>query len=126
MDDYTIFDGTGLPVQVVRCPESDLALYRDLLGAVDVVRGQHLGRKLVDGQLIDADVRAPERVAADMRLSRDAALRESDVLALRALEALLPPDLAAYRQALRDYPSVAGSGAPLPAPPSRAGRSSAH
>lgn len=55
-----------------------------------------------------ADPRNADQIRADalakLRLRRDQDLIESDVLALKALEALLPPELQAYRQALRDLP----------------------
>lgn len=43
---------------------------------------------------------------AKLRLRRNLDLQESDAWALKALEELLPPDLRAYRQALRDLPST--------------------
>lgn len=56
------------------------------------------------------DRRTPEDIRAEalegLRLRRNRALEESDVLALKALEALLPPALQAYRQALRDLPGT--------------------
>lgn len=56
------------------------------------------------------DPRDADQIRADalarLRLRRERELAESDVLALRALEALLPPALQAYRQALRDLPAA--------------------
>lgn len=75
-------------------------------------------------------VGAPTRAALmqQLRAERDARLAASDVLALRALEALLPAELQAYRQAMRDAPQVAEAAADvsplavvLPAPPDLAG-----
>lgn len=79
----------------------------------------------------DADdwVGTPTRAALmqQLRAERDARLAASDVLALRALESLLPADLRAYRQALRDVPQVAEAAADvsplavvLPDPPDTA------
>ena len=50
---------------------------------------------------------ARDAALAALRSRRDAALSASDVMALRALEALLPPALQAYRKALRDLPATA-------------------
>ena len=61
----------------------------------------------------DADdwVGVPTRAALmqGLRAARDERLAASDVLALRALESLLPAELRAYRQALRDVPQAAES-----------------
>lgn len=57
------------------------------------------------------DPRTPDQIAADrltaVRRARDSALAETDIDALRYLDALLPEPLRARRQALRDIPAAA-------------------
>lgn len=72
------------------------------------------------------DPRTPAQIrqqAMDaLRRRRDQALGRSDVVALRSLEALLPPAVRAWRQALRDLPeAVADPLAPVELPPEPAG-----
>lgn len=117
---HTIFDADGLPLQQVLCTDDDLTLYLARFPGASARPGSHLACRLVRGDLVAADVRTPERAMADLRQARDAALKASDVLALRSLEALLPPALQAYREELRALPSVVVdpfSPVDLPVPP---------
>jgi Phage tail assembly chaperone protein len=104
---YTFFDSTGYPIQHGSCTPDEVAACAAHLGSQHVVEGQHLDCRLVNGAPVQSDPRPPDRAVADLRMARDAALRQSDVLALRALESLLPDGLRQYRQALRDLPAAA-------------------
>lgn len=58
----------------------------------------------------------------DLRQKRDQELARSDLVALRSLEALLPPAVRAWRKALRDLPeTVSDPLAPIELPPEPAG-----
>lgn len=72
------------------------------------------------------DPRTPDQIrqqAMDaLRRRRDQELSRSDLVALRSLEALLPPAVRAWRKALRDLPeTVSDPLAPIELPPEPAG-----
>jgi Phage tail assembly chaperone protein len=103
---YTFFGPDGLPIQQAACTDDEAAVHAEHLGAAHAISGSHLQCRLVDGVPVPSDPRSQDRALADLRMARDAALRESDVLALRELESSLSPGLQAYREALRNLPAT--------------------
>lgn len=88
-------------------------------GTEHVIEG--IGEDLPEDALVAAPAPTGEALATGARWKRDALLRQSDGVVIRALEMNepVPPAWSAYRQALRDLPDCAGwpSAIEWPEPP---------